>query len=276
MVRRKRRPPSTTASEEAGENSASPTQGTGAGPDKPSSPADVARQPVPSEANVAPDGGALADGQDAVANDSIVREAPSLRSWLTNDQNSRLVSFVGVCIAALGFIRATAPLDKFLVPVGLALVLAGLWKSWASKRRLRTAGLVALALILTTLMAGVEFAPSPTQFSYGSSLGPLSGNAVVNSGIVLTLDPKTGMASTTLPMFEPAELTVSCRQSGVLHANSSSVIPSFEWAKIVDGNYQGYWVPVELLYLIAPGKAHSLISCSDWRWRLQVLLSPFG
>jgi hypothetical protein len=43
------------------------------------------------------------------------------------------------------------------------------------------------------------------------------------------------------------------------------------WAQIIGGDDQGYWVPVSFLAGLAPGKAHSLVQCSDWRWQLQQL-----
>ena len=212
-------------------------------------------------------------GKELTAHD--IRVTPDSTSWLARwmdwfaTPTGAAALALGGLLVSVGSLLGNITRISILGPIVFAVLV---WLSWRKKRKTVVAAAVLALFVSLALFTRAYTEPANSSFFYGGALMDTSGVPFFgHPGIPLTDDPSKGHEHTTIYSGDVADLEVSCTRSGLYSTSSRST--KLEWAQIVDGKYRTLWVPVPFLAGLAPGTARTLLSCSDWRWRLQRLIT---
>lgn len=188
--------------------------------------------------------------------------------WLATPRGATAIALGGL-LASVGSLLDSITRISILGPVVFAVLV---WLSWRQRRKLVAVAAVLALFVSLALFARAYTKPASSSFFYGGALMDTSGAPFFgHPGIPLTNDPSTGQEYIAIYPGDVADLEVSCTRSGLYSTSSRST--ELEWAQIVGGDYQTLWAPVPFLAGLAPGTARTLLPCSDWRWRLQRLIT---
>lgn len=100
-----------------------------------------------------------------------------------------------------------------------------------------------------------------------SLFGAMEAARVQELSSVAALEEVIVPAPTEPTVKQRVAIEVSCWRNGVFNDGKRS--GSLDWGKIVSGNFETLWIPMPFVRGLAPGKARTLLPCSDWRWQLQ-------
>ncbi|HEX8744219.1 MAG TPA: hypothetical protein VF712_13900 [Thermoleophilaceae bacterium] len=208
----------------------------------------------------------LDDARDTLLGVSRSKNATVLEQ-LSTPRGMAGLTAAGVAVAALPLMT---DVSAGVLSV-LALALLGLGLALSVRRRSAVATVV-LALVLVvsagvTLRAATD--PGTQEFLYDGNFlneAPANSPFAGEVGIPLTTDPSTGTVAETL-VDERTTFVVSCVRTGAFKHRRPRVL----WAYIAGGDYKTFWIPVSYLAGLRPGAARTLLSCSNWRWRLHNL-----
>jgi hypothetical protein len=211
-------------------------------------------------------------GKELTAHD--LRVTPDSTSWVARwmdwfaTPRGAAALALGGLLVSVGSLLGSITGISILGPIVFAVLV---WLSWRKKRKVVAAAAVLALFVSLALFTRAYTEPANSSFFYGGALMDKGAPFFGHPGIPLTDDPSKGHEYTTIYPGDIADLEVSCTRSGLYSTTSRST--QLEWAQIVDGTYQTLWVPVPFLAALAPGTARTLLPCSDWRWRLQRLIT---
>jgi hypothetical protein len=194
-------------------------------------------------------------------------KAADFGDWLATPRNAALIAVVGTVAQVVSlFPNASIRVLSFLGTIAFALLL---WLAWRQRWKVLIALSTLLLIVSVMLMVRLNLAPTTTPFSYtGSQILNAPDIPYTPTGqIPLTTDPDEGFFNEYIQMSDAGTLKVSCIEDGVINSGTNST--EQEWAQIVEGDFETYWVPVSFLRSLAPGPARTLLPCSNWRWQLQ-------
>ena len=192
------------------------------------------------------------------------KERIPARAFLTYFASSRGKALMALLSLGLAFVSFAVPRpEPGVFAAALTATLAGVALHQKSKL---WAGAFIGCVILFGLVAFRDYVrPGTTSFFYGGQpMGSDSGPFAQQEAIPLTDNPLTGRLYTTVAADGgPTTLEVSCMRVGRFE-RSNDVL----WVAITGGDYKSLWVPWSYLTGMAPGSAHALLLCDDWRWRV--------
>jgi hypothetical protein len=190
--------------------------------------------------------------------------------WLATARGATSLTLAGLLVSVASLVTNTSLGHiSVLGPIVFGFLA---WLAWRRHRR-QVAVLAVLALLMSlTLTVRVYSTPGTAAFFYnGVNMDNSTTPYPDLVGVPLTTDPARGAVYTQIYPDVPDsdEFGVSCTSDGVLLDGKRSV--ELEWAQIISGKFQTLWVPMPFLAALAPGSAHTLLPCSNWRWELQRL-----
>ena len=208
-----------------------------------------------------------------------VSEDPRWLSQLATPRGTALLTIVGIVVSALltivSIVISATPLfanSNFsrISFSGLIVLAAVLCRAaWHFKRRIRAGALAVLVAFSTVLLVRAFSTPQTQTFAYDGNVNPVPGIPYSGPGyspIPLTSDPAQGIIVARITPDYSGDFQVSCTYQGIIDTGTRST--NLEWAHIVTGKFETFWVPVPFLQSLALGTAQSLLPCSNWRWRL--------
>lgn len=214
------------------------------------------------------------DGEPDAARltESLPAEAVSNRDkwldWLASQRGTAALALAGALTSVAGFLTsASLGLVSIFSPIAFIILLRLTWR----RKRKKLAACAMIALIVSlVLVVRVYFVPSTVLVFYnGDTMDNTNMPYVDMVGIPLTADPITGSVRASIDPLpsDVGTIEVSCWRHGVFNDGKRS--GSLDWGKIVSGKFETLWIPMPFVRGLAPGKALTLLPCSDWRWQLQ-------
>lgn len=183
------------------------------------------------------------------------------------DRKLNQLSVVAAAVAAVAAIVGALSDLTHLGPLTfVAAIIAGVLAVcyWRDSRRL-AAGLTVFCLVGILLSVRTIAKPETTSFFYnGDAITYASG---LPYAAPLTANPSTGSQYDEIetPTNQTYTFVISCTAVGRYDGKP------LVWAHIVSGDEPNLWIPISFLSILGDkGKTSGLLSCTNWRWLLQL------
>jgi hypothetical protein len=205
----------------------------------------------------------------SAADGAVTKQAdPESKSW-ADVIVSRWGGLAAIVAAVVGALSDLSKLG-WLTFVAAILFAAITVYNWRNKRRVLAASCAALFVVCILLSIRAASKPSTTSFFYGgeSMTYPSTLPYATLNAVPLTTDPATGFTYDeiqTQGAGQSYSFAISCTRLGRYNEDEP-----LEWAHIVGGDEENLWIPVAFLSGLDSGKTYGLLSCSNWRWRMQL------
>lgn len=186
----------------------------------------------------------------------------------TRSEFDRIVNRWGALAAA---VAATVGALSDLTHLGwltfVAAIIAGAIavRYWRDSRRLLAVGLT-VCLVSILLSVRTIAKPATTSFFYSGDVMTYPNSSPYQGAVPLTANPATGSQYDKIetPTSQTYTFIISCTTSGLYDGKP------LVWAHIVGGNEPNLWIPTSFLSGLDSGKTYGLLSCSNWKWLLQL------